>query len=70
MYNTKRKLNPVVQNIRAKFGWSLNEYCYRRGLDDHVARHVIYDKVGKQLRGDKSTETIEIMSRDGVYVRS
>lgn len=70
MYNAKQKLNPIVQNIRVKFGWSLNEYCYRRGLDDHVARHVAYNGVGKQLRGDKSTEVIETMSRDGVYVRS
>jgi len=65
----KRKTSPIVKNIRAKFGWSLNEYCLRRGLDDHVARHVAYNGVGKQLRGDKSTEVIETMSRDGVYAR-
>jgi hypothetical protein len=67
--DTVKKINPIVKNIRTKFGWSLNEYCLRRGLDDHVARNVAYKKVGKQLRGDKSTEVIETMSRDGVYAR-
>lgn len=60
--------NPIVKNIRKKFGWSLSEYCLRRNIEIYTAKHVIYEGVGKQLRGDKSTQVIKILSEDGVYV--
>lgn len=65
----KINTNPIVKNIRSKYGWSLTEYCLRRNIETHNAKHVIYEGVGKQLRGDKSTQIIKILSEDGVYVR-
>lgn len=62
--------NPIVKNIKTKFGWSLREYCQRRGLVETSARHVVYNKVGKELREDaEATKIIKALSDDAVYVR-
>ena len=67
--NKKSSSNPIMNNIRVKFGWSLNEYCYRKGLDTSTVRHIVYNGVGKSFRNNKTTEAIKILSEDGIYVR-
>lgn len=63
----KKTKNSILKNIQKKFGWSLNEYAFRRNLDADVVRNVVYGRSGKQFRG-KAVEAIKIMSQDGVYV--
>lgn len=67
--NKQSSSSPIMKNIRKKFGWSLNEYCLRRGLDASTVRHVVYNGVGKSFGNNKTTDAIKILSEDGVYVR-
>lgn len=52
-----------MKNIRKKFGWSLNEYCLRRGLDASTVRHVVYNGVGKSFGNNKTTDAIKILAK-------
>ena len=66
---SRKITNPVLKNIRSKFGMSLNEYCFRRNIDTNTVHNIIYHGVGKSFGNNKTTEAIKILSEDGIYVR-